>query len=103
MSLNSAAVSVVSSAAVTFCSKIGHAFQIVDDILDVIGDEAELGKPIGSDGESDKSTYVSLLGLEKSREYADKLTQEAIEALVVFGEEAKLLKEIANMLIKRKN
>lgn len=91
------------SAAVTFCSKIGHAFQIVDDILDVIGDEAELGKPIGSDGESDKSTYVSLLGLEKSREYADKLTQEAIEALDVFGEEAKLLKEIANMLIKRKN
>lgn len=91
------------SAAITFCSKIGHAFQIVDDILDVVGDEAELGKPIGSDGESDKSTYVSLLGLEKSHEYADRLTKQAVEALEIFGDEAQLLKEIADMLIKRKN
>ena len=90
-------------AAVTFCEKIGHAFQIIDDILDVVGDEKELGKPIGSDGESDKSTYVSLLGLEKSTEYAEKLTDEAIEALSVFGEDGKLLKEIAEMLSKRKN
>ncbi len=89
-------------AAVTFCEKIGHAFQIIDDILDVVGDEKELGKPIGSDGESDKSTYVSLLGLEKSTEYAEKLTDEAIEALSVFDEEGKLLKEIAEMLSKRK-
>lgn len=89
-------------AAATFCEKIGHAFQIIDDILDVVGDEKELGKPIGSDGESDKSTYVSLLGLEKSTEYAEKLTDEAIEALSVFGEEGKLLKEIAEMLSKRK-
>ena len=89
-------------AAVTFCEKIGHAFQIIDDILDVIGDEKELGKPVGSDGESDKSTYVSLLGLEKSTEYAKQLTDEAIEALSVFGTEAELLKEIAEMLSKRK-
>lgn len=91
------------AAAVTFCEKIGHAFQIVDDILDVIGDEAELGKPIGSDGESEKSTYVSLLGLEKSKEYADKLTREALEALCVFGEEGELLRKIAKMLVERKN
>ena len=91
------------AAAVTFCSKIGHAFQIVDDILDVIGDEKELGKPIGSDGESDKSTYVSLLGLEKSREYADRLTNEAVKALDIFGKEVDLLREIADMLINRKN
>lgn len=90
-------------AAVTFCEKIGHAFQIVDDILDVVGDEKELGKPIGSDSESDKSTYVSLLGLEKSREYADRLTKEAIDALEVFGDEAEFLKQLALMLIKRKN
>lgn len=89
-------------AAVTFCEKIGHAFQIIDDILDVVGDENELGKPVGSDGESDKSTYVSILGLEKSKEYAEKLTDEAIEALSVFGDEAELLKEIAEMLSKRK-
>ena len=91
------------AAAVTFCEKIGHAFQIVDDILDVVGDEKELGKPIGSDGESDKSTYVSLLGLEKSRQYADELTAEAIDALEIFGEDATFLKEIAEMLVKRKN
>ncbi len=90
-------------AAVTFCEKIGHAFQIVDDILDVVGDEKELGKPIGSDSESDKSTYVSLLGLEKSREYADKLTKEAIEALEIFGAEAEFLKQLATMLVERKN
>lgn len=90
-------------AAVTFCEKIGHAFQIIDDVLDVTGSVAELGKPIGSDGESDKSTYVSLLGLEKSREYADRLTAEAVEALGAFGDEARLLKEIAKMLIERKN
>ena len=90
-------------AAVIFCEKIGHAFQIIDDILDVVGDEKELGKPIGSDGESEKSTYVSLLGLEKSGEYADKLTKEAIDALSVFGAEADLLKEIAKMLVERKN
>lgn len=94
---------VKTKAAVTFCEKIGHAFQIVDDILDVVGDEKELGKPIGSDGESNKSTYVSLLGLEKSREYADKLTQEAVEALDIFGDDASFLREIAVMLIERKN
>ena len=93
---------VQTKAAVTFCEKIGHAFQIIDDILDVIGDEKELGKPVGSDGESDKSTYVSLLGLEKSTEYAKQLTDEAIEALSVFGTEAELLKKIAEMLSKRK-
>ena len=90
-------------AAVTFCEKIGHAFQIVDDMLDVIGDEKELGKPIGSDSESNKSTYVSLLGLEKSREYADRLTNEAVESLDVFGQDGALLREIAEMLVKRKN
>jgi len=90
-------------AAVTFCEKIGHAFQIVDDILDVVGDEKELGKPIGSDGESNKSTYVSLLGLEKSREYAGELTKQAVAALEGFGDEAALLREIAVMLIERKN
>lgn len=90
-------------AAVTFCEKIGHAFQIVDDILDVVGDEKELGKPIGSDSESDKSTYVSLLGLEKSREYADRLTKEAIAALEIFGDEAEFLRQLAVMLVERKN
>ncbi len=91
------------SAAQEYASKIGHAFQIVDDILDVTGDEKQLGKPIGSDKESCKSTYVTLLGLEKSQQYADELTEQALEALSVFGDDGEFLKELANMLSKRKN
>lgn len=90
-------------AAHTYAKNIGHAFQIVDDILDVVGDEKELGKPIGSDKECGKSTYVSLFGLEKSREYADLLTSEAISALTAFGDEAEFLRELAYELVKRKN
>ena len=88
-------------AADIYAKNIGHAFQIVDDILDVIGDEKELGKPIGSDAQCGKSTYVSLLGLEKSREYAEELTNDAVEALEVFGNESEFLKELAYNLIKR--
>ena len=91
------------SAAATYAEKIGQAFQIVDDILDVTGDEQSLGKPIGSDKESGKSTYVTLLGIEKAQEYADRLTDEAVEALGVFGDENKFLKELAYKLAKREN
>ncbi len=90
-------------AADTYASKIGHAFQIVDDILDVVGDVENLGKPIGSDKESGKSTYVSLLGLEESKLYAKKLTQEAVNSLDAFGEESSFLKNLAYELIERNN
>ena len=90
-------------AATEYATKIGQAFQIVDDILDVTGDEKDLGKPIGSDKESGKSTYYTLLGLEKAREYADRLTDEAVEALAVFGKESEFLKELAYMLARRKH
>ena len=90
-------------AATEYASKIGQAFQIVDDILDVTGDEKDLGKPIGSDKESGKSTYYTLLGLEKAQEYADRLTDEAVEALGIFGEESEFLKELAFMLARRKH
>ena len=91
------------SAAGTYASKIGQAFQIVDDILDVVGDEKNLGKPIGSDKESGNSTYYTLLGLEKAQEYADTLTDEAVSALSIFGKESEFLKELAYMLARRKN
>lgn len=91
------------AAADIYSKNIGHAFQIVDDILDVIGDEKQLGKPIGSDAQSGKSTYVSLLGLEKSREYAERLTKDAVDALRVFGDESEFLKELAYSLVKRNN
>ena len=90
-------------AATEYASKIGQAFQIVDDILDVTGDEKNLGKPIGSDKESGKSTYYTLLGLEKAQEYADRLTDEATHALEIFGKESEFLKELAFMLAKRKH
>lgn len=88
--------------AFVFASKLGHAFQVVDDILDVIGDAESLGKPIGSDAVSGKSTYVSLLGLEMSRIYAKKLTDEALSALEFFGEEGEYLKELSKKLLSRK-
>lgn len=90
-------------AAIVYAENLGHAFQIVDDILDVIGDEKELGKPIGSDAESNKSTYVSILGIDKSKEYADELTRKAIDALSIFGEDGEFLKNLALSLISRKN
>lgn len=64
-----------------YAAGIGLAFQIVDDILDVTGDEEALGKPIGSDRENEKSTYVSALGLDGSREAVSRLTAEAKDAL----------------------
>lgn len=89
--------------AVIYADNLGHAFQIIDDILDVIGDEKELGKPIGSDAESNKSTYVSILGIEKSKEYADELTNKATEALGIFGEDGEFLRNLALNLVSRKN
>jgi len=61
--------------------KIGVAFQIQDDILDIIGNQDELGKPIGSDEKNEKTTYVSLNGLERSKENVKKLSEEAIDIL----------------------
>lgn len=90
-------------AAEIYSGNIGLAFQIVDDILDVTSDEETLGKPIGSDSENEKSTYVSLLGLEKSAEYAESLTAEAKEALNIFGGEGDFLAQLADKLASRKN
>ena len=91
------------NAAVTFAEKVGLAFQIRDDILDVISTEEELGKPIGSDSESNKSTYVSLVGLNQAQKDVERLTNEAIESLNVFGNEAEELKKLALELVGRKN
>lgn len=83
-----------------YAEKIGLAFQIVDDILDVKGDAKLLGKPVGSDSENDKSTYVSLLGLEESQKIVDNLTNEAIDILNRF-EGSDFLKELTLFLAKR--
>lgn len=90
-------------AAASYAEKLGQAFQVVDDILDVIGNEEMLGKPIGSDAESEKSTYVSLLGLEMSQIFAKKLTDEALSSLEFFGDEAEYLRDFSKKLLSRRN
>ncbi len=90
-------------AAEEYAQCIGLAFQIVDDILDVTSDEATLGKPIGSDQENNKATYVTLLGLEECRKLAEELTQEAISSLEIFEEGKEELKAFADLLRDRKN
>lgn len=87
-------------AAETYAEKLGLAFQIKDDILDVSGDEKLLGKPIGSDRDSGKTTYVSLFGLEESRKAAERLTKEALAELDVFGDNG-FLKELTMFLLER--
>ncbi len=88
------------NAARTFASKIGLAFQIKDDILDVTSTAEKLGKPIGSDAENGKSTYVGILGIEKCQQLVDELTDDAIKALELFPENGALL-EYAEYLAKR--
>ena len=83
--------------------KIGLAFQIKDDILDVEGDFESLGKAIGSDEANEKSTFVTLYGLEESREMLNKITKEAIESIEIFGERGQLLKQLAEYLVNRNN
>ena len=81
---------------------IGLAFQVVDDILDATADSATLGKTAGKDAADNKPTYVSILGLEESKELAQKLRRDAIDALSPFGEQALRLRELADLIVQRK-
>lgn len=90
-------------AAEEYTRALGLAFQVVDDILDVTSSESVLGKPIGSDSEKGKSTYVSCLGLERSVSFAEELTQKAKAALNIFGSEGEFLAELADRLSSRKS
>lgn len=89
-------------AAVSYAENLGLAFQIYDDVLDVIGDEKSLGKPIGSDAAEGKVTYASLLGTKKAKEKYEYYTDKAIEAISVY-QNSETLKDLAKMLIKRSN
>lgn len=87
-----------------FGKSIGLAFQIVDDILDITGDEASLGKPVGSDQSQDKATYPRFMGLEKSRALAQENTDHAIECLDQYaGRDKEFLKNLAQYIVDRIN
>ena len=88
-------------AAVEYAACVGLAFQIRDDILDVISDPETLGKPVGSDDKNEKSTYVSLLGMEKAQQLVNELTQQAESALSAFSEDTAFLREFAQSLANR--
>ena len=85
----------------TYAEKIGLAFQIVDDILDVEGTAEKLGKAVGSDSNKEKATFPTIYGLSESKELAAQTIQEAKESLAVFDDEAVLLKELADYIIQR--
>ena len=89
------------AAAALYGDKLGLAFQITDDILDVTGDEEKLGKPIGSDARNGKQTYVELYGLEKARELAKEATAQAIEALQAIDGDTAILASIAQSMLQR--
>ncbi|MCA9324581.1 polyprenyl synthetase family protein [Candidatus Saccharibacteria bacterium] len=80
---------------------IGLAFQVVDDILDVEGDTATLGKTRGKDWEANKPTYVKLLGLEGAKAEAQHLLEAALAALEEFGESADHLRDLARYIVER--
>jgi geranylgeranyl diphosphate synthase type II len=84
-------------------SAIGLAFQIIDDILDVEGDEAELGKSVNSDASHQKATYPSLYGLDTSKAMASKYIQQARASLDIFDEQADYLRQLAEFMLSRRH
>ena len=89
------------AALTTYADCFGLAFQITDDILDVVGDEAVIGKPVCSDERNEKSTYVTLTSLDEAKKLAADTVQQALEALEIFGDEAKFLRDLVKMLLER--
>ena len=84
-----------------YASALGLAFQIADDILDHTGDSETLGKPSGSDHQMNKSTYVSILGLDAARNEAEKLSQLAIETIRGLGDNRAFLEQLAHFVVTR--
>jgi farnesyl diphosphate synthase len=84
-----------------FAKTIGLAFQVQDDILDVVGDSAVLGKPQGSDQAQNKSTYPAMLGLEQSQAYLDDLHQQALQALRSLPYNTQMLVSFTDFVIHR--
>lgn len=88
-------------ALVSYGQRAGLAFQIADDLLDVTGNDEKLGKETGRDSELGKLTYPSLIGVEASRQKADRLIEEACNVLEIFGSKAEPLQQLARFIVER--
>jgi farnesyl diphosphate synthase len=89
-----------------FGQALGLAFQVVDDVLDVTGDAATLGKTAGKDAAADKPTYVALMGLDAARRHADELAQQAMQALAESGlsdPSLQALRALTAMVVQRQH
>jgi geranylgeranyl diphosphate synthase type II len=85
-----------------YAKNIGLAFQVIDDILNVEGDPVVMGKDVGTDQARKKSTYPSILGIEKSKEFAKNLVNNALQALDYFDNKSDPLRAIAHYIVDRK-
>ena len=84
-----------------YARDIGLAFQIADDLLDVVGDEDKAGKALRKDNEQGKQTFVTLMGVDKAREQARALVDQAIARLSSYGPEADILRALARFIVER--
>ncbi len=87
----------------SYARQIGLAFQVIDDILNVSGDPAKLGKAVGTDKDREKNTFPALMGMAEAKTYAENLVQAALKALELFDNKADPLRGIARYIIDRKN
>ena len=91
------------SALSAYSKALGLAFQIADDILDIEGEATTVGKAVGKDADAGKATFVSLLGLDEAKRRASQLVESASDALSVYGDEARVLRDAAAFVVARKN
>jgi geranylgeranyl diphosphate synthase type II len=91
------------TALTSYGEKFGLAFQVTDDLLDVEGEAAEMGKATGMDAKRRKATYPGMLGLGKAKEWAQRLVDTAVAGLEDFGSRAEPLREIARYLLVRRS